>query len=271
MSRLLNIGCGGIVHTDWVNLDVVSVAAGVITHDLRRNFPFADGRFDAVYGSHVLEHLEPLAAARLLRDCHRILKPGGIARIVVPDLEAIARLYLESLGDALAGGADARCRYEWAMLELYDQAVRVAPGGAMLNYLRNVSDEHHARFIASRIGDEALAPPATRLPRRVRLARAVAALRRLAARASAFLFLGSEGLEAIREGLFRRTGEVHRWMYDRYSMQHDLEAAGFVDVQVRVADESLIPGFAAYGFETRSGRPRKPDSLYVEGRKCAQS
>jgi len=269
MSRLLNFGCGGVVHPAWVNMDAVPVAAGVIAHDLRKGFPYANESFDAVYGSHVLEHLEPTGAARLLRECWRILKPDGIARIAVPDLEAIARLYLESLEGALAGDADAARRYDWAMLELYDQVVRVVPGGAMLECLRNERDERHARFIASRIGAEALAPATPGSPPRRSLARTLAALRRRVACASAYLFLGSEGLEALRVGLFRRGGEVHQWMYDRYSLPRALADAGFAEVRVRAADESLIPGFAGYGFETRDGRARKPDSLYVEARKRA--
>jgi hypothetical protein len=83
----------------------------------------------------------------------------------------------------------------------------------------------------------------------------------------ALLFLGREGREALREGLFRRSGEVHQWMYDRFSLQRALQQAGFVDARVCAADESAIPGFAAFGLETAGGRPRKPDSLYVEARK----
>jgi hypothetical protein len=47
-----------------------------------------------------------------------------------------------------------------------------------------------------------------------------------------------------------------------------LKQAGFFDVGTRAADESAIAGFAGYGLETVDGRPRKPDSLYVEGRKA---
>jgi hypothetical protein len=56
-------------------------------------------------------------------------------------------------------------------------------------------------------------------------------------------------------------------MYDRFSLQRALQQAGFVDARVCAADESAIPGFAAFGLETAGGRPRKPDSLYVEARK----
>lgn len=270
-ARLLNFGCGGIFHPEWINLDAAPDSPAVITHDLRRPFPFATNDFDAVYGSHVLEHLQPQASMRLLQECFRILKPGGIVRIVVPDLETIARLYLQSLEGAMAGDADARMRYEWIMLELYDQATRTVSGGAMAAYLRGRMNEPQARFIASRIGEEATGPTAaasTQQPTGARLRRharsAVGALRSMLACAFAFLFMGPEGVAALREGAFRRSGEVHQWMYDRYSLMKALAQAGFVSARSRAADDSDIPGFPRYGLETAAGRPRKPDSLYVE-------
>ncbi|MGH8678073.1 MAG: class I SAM-dependent methyltransferase, partial [Burkholderiales bacterium] len=114
--RLLNFGCGATFHPAWVNLDSSPVSPQVIRHDLREPFPFPANSFDGVYGSHVLEHLEPDAAIRLLKECHRVLKPGGIVRVVVPDLEVIARLYLESLEGAAAGDPNSEMRYDWAML-----------------------------------------------------------------------------------------------------------------------------------------------------------
>src|SRR5258706_13741581 len=84
--QLLNFGCGGTYHPDWVNLDAAPVSPQVTAHDVRRPFPYVANRFDGLYGSHVLEHLQPPAAMRLLRECFRVLRPGGIVRIVVPDL-----------------------------------------------------------------------------------------------------------------------------------------------------------------------------------------
>lgn len=61
-------------------------------------------------------------------------------------------------------------------------------------------------------------------------------------------------------------GERHRWMYDRVSLVDLLTEAGFRDVVPRDALGSRIPDFAAARLDAdESGRPRKPDSLYVEG------
>jgi SAM-dependent methyltransferase len=65
----------------------------VVVHDLRKRLPFGDGSAEAVYGSHVLEHLYLEEGARLLRECHRVLGPGGVLRLVVPDLGAAVREY----------------------------------------------------------------------------------------------------------------------------------------------------------------------------------
>ena len=265
MSRLLNFGCGAVFHPEWVNLDAAPATPQVMAHDLRRPFPYPEGSFDGVYGSHVLEHLDLPAAAALLRECQRILKPAGVIRLVVPDLEAIVRLYLQYLERALAGDRQAEERYDWMMLELYDQAVRTSSGGRMGACLGGALSREQAEFIAHRIGAEASLPAGA--PRRIGLRRAFGALRRRAAGLGALLFLGAEGSAALREGLFRRSGEVHQWMYDRFSMQRALQQAGFVDARVCGADQSGIPGFAGYGLETVDGRPRKPDSLYVEARK----
>lgn len=262
-------------HPGWVNLDSSADFPGVITHDLRRGLPFPDENFDAVYGSHVLEHLEPDAAARLLRECHRVLRPEGIVRIVVPDLEAIAKLYLESLAEAATGDIHAAFRYDWALLELYDQSVRTVSGGRMASCLERNLDKREARFVEGRIGAEAVQLSHGGFPARrvspglmLRLIRSAAwALRTHAASACAWLFLGREGAAALREGQFRRSGEVHQHMYDRFSLKRALELAGFAEVRSCSAGESGIPDFARQGLEVRNGQPRKPDSLYLEGHK----
>jgi predicted SAM-dependent methyltransferase len=274
VPRLLNFGCGGAFHPGWVNLDACPASPGVVAHDLRQGFPYPSESFQGVYGSHVLEHLDPETGARLLRECHRVLGPGGIIRIVVPDLEAIARLYLRHLEGAAAGDVASGARYDWMMLELFDQAVRTSSGGAMAAYLAGNLDDDQRRFVASRVGDPVPRPiragggrrsPAWSLERR--LAAFVRAVRSGAASLCAFALLGREGAAALREGIFRRGGEVHRWMYDRFALPRALEGAGFADLRVCGPDESRIPDFGSYGLETVGGRARKPDSLYVEGMK----
>jgi SAM-dependent methyltransferase len=63
--------------------------------NLAKGIPFADGSVDAVYHSHLLEHLDRTVAIDFLLECKRVLKRGGVLRIVVPDFETLCRKYLE--------------------------------------------------------------------------------------------------------------------------------------------------------------------------------
>lgn len=94
-SLRLHIG-GQQPHPDWKifniepgpHVDFVGHCA-----DLSR---FADGSVLEIYASHVLEHLgyhKELPAA--LREFNRVLVPGGLLRVSVPDLETLCRLYLD--------------------------------------------------------------------------------------------------------------------------------------------------------------------------------
>jgi ubiquinone/menaquinone biosynthesis C-methylase UbiE len=56
--------------------------------------PFQTDTISAIYGSHVLEHLYQTDAQRLLVECKRVLKPGGVIRMVVPDLHSMVVDYL---------------------------------------------------------------------------------------------------------------------------------------------------------------------------------
>lgn len=149
---LLNLACGTRTDWTWNNLDFspyatlrrhpllasVMHAVGLLSNqrlerletidprimrwNLARGIPFSEDSFDVVYHSHFLEHIERRAAIRFLRDCWRVLKPGGILRIVIPDLEILVHAYSASMeeGDA----------HEAAIAELFDQMVRSESTGA---------------------------------------------------------------------------------------------------------------------------------------------
>ena len=133
-SELLNLGCGARTHPAWINVDFRADPPRVIGHDLRTPLPFATGSFSAVYASHLLEHFPRDYAPVFLGECRRVLKSGGMARIVVPDLEMIARLYLKYLDGAVAGDEPSARRHEWMTIELLDQLTRERGGGEMARY-----------------------------------------------------------------------------------------------------------------------------------------
>ena len=70
-----------------------------VHHDLAYGVPFTDASVDFLYSSHFLEHLSWGAGLRLLRDCYRVLHPGGVIRLCVPDLEKAVQFYLRGERD----------------------------------------------------------------------------------------------------------------------------------------------------------------------------
>lgn len=87
----IHIGAGSAQIEGWVNIDFWPAPLAL---DVRWGLPFRDGSADRVYLSHVLEHLYyPDEALALLREVHRVLRPGGDARVVVPDIEACIVAY----------------------------------------------------------------------------------------------------------------------------------------------------------------------------------
>lgn len=279
--KLLNVGCGDTFHPQWTNLDYHPLADGVIACDVRRGLAFPAARFAACYSSHVLEHLSPEEATALLAEMHRVLAPGGVIRVVVPDLERVARDYLETLERALAGAAGADDDYDWMMIQLLDQSVRRTSGGAMAQYWRDPARNNPA-FVIARAGLEAervmaQARAGTAAVRRTlwqrvrsRSSRQLSSeLRQRTARTLVGAIAGSSSAQAFTNGLFRASGEIHQWMYDRYSLARALTRAGFSDPRVMSASESLIPGFAAYELDVVGKRVRKPDSLFMEALKTA--
>lgn len=247
--NMLNLGCGGHVHPAWTNLDLTARAPGVIAHDLRQGLPFPDRSFDCIYCSHVLEHLPKRAAPLFLSHCLRVLEPGGVIRLVVPDLEAIARFYLENLERALGGDREARERYGWIMIELLDQMTRQRSGGEMAAYWCQAPMPAEG-FVRQRSGAE-LAGFLEQWRDAGRLHPA-----------AEWNGLDISDEERLR---FEKSGERHLWMYDRFSLAELLMNAGFRDPRPLGASESAIPAFAGYCLDTQpDGTTRKPDSLFME-------
>ncbi len=263
---MVNIGCGASYHAAWVNLDAAPCSPQVRACDIREPLPFADASVDVVYHSHVLEHLNAIDGARFMRECFRILRPGGVLRVVVPDLEGIARAYLGSI-DQAADGADT-VLHAWTRMELTDQAARVASGGEMLPWLRSLTPEELARvrLRAGRELDYILRTPAPPAPwwRRITLRSGWAKLRVGIVNTAVRLLGGRTVRAALDEGRFRQSGEVHRVMYDRVSLSRLLVSSGFVKPTVMAASSSDIPSFNDFGLDTVQGSVRKPDSLFME-------
>ena len=274
-----NLGCGSQICQDWINIDLVRTGPGVVAHDLSTGIPLPDASCEVVYHSHVLEHLRRPDAQFFMRECFRVLKPGGILRVAVPDLEQICRQYLLALDRALAKRAHAGCDYEWIMLELFDQTVRPQSGGDMRAYLQQNPLPNEA-FVFERIGEEgrqlvsSLRASAGRMEHPPgRLALGISAyLRAMGRRMGVTLAQklaswagGDQLMEAYRLGRFRMGGEIHQWMYDRYSLEQLMISAGLKDPRQESALTSRISGWTDVPLDVLPDRTvRKPDSLFME-------
>jgi predicted SAM-dependent methyltransferase len=71
--------------------------------DATVRFPFNDKVFDHIMAEHMIEHIEYNAARVMLKECFRVLKPGGRVRLATPDLGVLLALYSKEKTDAQKG------------------------------------------------------------------------------------------------------------------------------------------------------------------------
>jgi predicted SAM-dependent methyltransferase len=265
----LNVGCGGrfCKGEPWINLDVGSADPAVRPWDVRAGLPLEANSVDVVYLSHVLEHFAEAAGARLAAECQRVLKPGGIVRVVVPDLEGICREYLRQLDEIRTSPPGHPGRLAWIKLELLDQCARHESGGGMKMFFRE-QGLSEVDYVVDRIGTVGLQlAKAAAVP----VAAGSGAHRRgpasLRDRLLNVLLRPAEA-EALRIGQFRTRGEVHLCMYESVSLEQVLRSAGFEEVCFHQADTSQIADWACHHLDRDpDGREHAPHSLYAEARK----
>lgn len=126
MQKLkLNIGCGLTAPSGWLNIDcslnarlakwpwlrrmlkafkIIPLAKAdipwprdIYVYDVRKGLLFPDNSVEAIYCSHFLEHLTRFDAFSFMNECYRVLIPGGIMRIIVPDLRASIEEYMKRI------------------------------------------------------------------------------------------------------------------------------------------------------------------------------
>ena len=278
----LNLGCMYRYHPDWTNVDIVSTGESVIAHDLTQGIPFPDASFDVVYHSHLLEHIPKTEAESFLKECRRVLRPQGVLRIVVPDLEQIARTYLIALEQASSGSQEWASNYDWILLEMYDMTVRNESGGEMAAYLAR--EKIAEKFVEKRCGipiqkwRNDLLEKSTQLKSvSIQESQLQHFLKRIhwffsdpGYRKHRLLksLLGKKEYKALQIGRLRQSGELHQWMYDRYSLTLLLEKCGLENIVQQSATESYLKNWTSFNLDTEAdGTIYKPDSLYIEATK----
>ena len=100
---LVNVGAGENGHSGWINIDIAPRPGINCVSDCRKRLPLPNSSARAIYSEHFFEHLDYTEEIPyFLAECHRVLAPGAILRLVVPDAEAYLRAYCEGSWDKLA-------------------------------------------------------------------------------------------------------------------------------------------------------------------------
>jgi len=90
----INLGSGYWKFAGWVNVDIDHDSEPDVVANLAAALPFADGVARLLHTEDFIDQLELAQAAAFLRECHRILAPGGVLRVLTPDLQKLTHLYL---------------------------------------------------------------------------------------------------------------------------------------------------------------------------------
>jgi SAM-dependent methyltransferase len=164
--KILNLGCGTkvsnkpeVINVDWsiyLRLKRMKIFApavplffrgkrlekfnslpdNILVHNLAKGIPFNSDSIDVVYHSHMLEHLDRDVAVKFLTEVKRVLRPGGIHRIVVPDLEKACRDYIAHIVYCETNPVESN-NHDSYIATLLEQSVRKeASGTSQQNPLR---------------------------------------------------------------------------------------------------------------------------------------
>jgi len=92
----VHLGSGGLRIKGFLNFDAdVFIAADVTARSER--IKLARESVGVIYASHLFEHIGRWDVPGVMRNWHRVLRPGGRLILCVPNLEALARIYLDNL------------------------------------------------------------------------------------------------------------------------------------------------------------------------------
>ena len=257
--KLLNLGCGDTYHKNWINIDYSSVSNYVLEHDLSKGIPLENETVDFLYNSHILEHFSKESAKKLLNECYRVLKPGGIIRVVIPDLKSLAEEYLKAFNEHKLNPSDYNeANYNWFVIELIDQLVRDESGGEMLKYwtkeniLNSDTLENRIGNVFKKFSGLKLNSYSTPITFKDKIKNKVLNL------------LGLDWID-YQKLKFYKIGERHKWMYDEISLSILLKNLGFTSIKVQNGNTSYFSEWSNYSsLDIEGNKLRKPDSLIVE-------
>lgn len=184
MGKKLNLGCGMQVVDGWINVDYslgsrlsripffhrvnsvlklfnVDWDPNIFVHDLTKPLPWKDDTVDVVYTSHTIEHLTKEDGKSLIGEAYRVLRPGGVIRVIVPDLNVVVERLVsgdipaEDFIDALGAGVSEARGVKGAIKKIFEFPHRcMYTQASMENLLKDLGFEiSSANSAASSIAD----------------------------------------------------------------------------------------------------------------------
>jgi predicted SAM-dependent methyltransferase len=99
MTRRLNWGCGPIAPYGWVNSDIAAHPGVEVVADILRGLPLADNEFDYAVSIHALPEIAFHDLAAALAELRRVLRPDGVVRLGLPDLDKAIAAYVAKDAD----------------------------------------------------------------------------------------------------------------------------------------------------------------------------
>jgi predicted SAM-dependent methyltransferase len=93
--RRLNWGCGTSPDPGWINSDIKEDPAVEISADILEGLPLEEGSIDYAVSIHALPELRYEDQVPALMELRRVLTPGGVLRLALPDLDRAIRAYQE--------------------------------------------------------------------------------------------------------------------------------------------------------------------------------
>lgn len=129
--KKLQIGSGINHYEGWLNTDYDSGIPGVLQMDATKVFPFESNVFDYIFCQHMIEHISYQHGQFMLKECLRVLKPGGKVRISTPNLAMVCGLYTPAPNEIQ------RSYMDWSKATWVPDAPKASPAFVINNFFRN--------------------------------------------------------------------------------------------------------------------------------------
>lgn len=238
------------LYSDWASL-----SCNQVTDDSPKNaynynpnlcIPFLDESFEVIYIRDILERIQESRAKSFLSDCLRALKPNGIIRVAIKDLEGICKNYINELEKFRQSKAPSDIRYNFSKLELLDKLVMEKKGGKITKFVKDNFNKDE-KYLVDRIGKESVESiKNTVIPE---------------------TFINETAIPSTNSEI-EYSLEKYLNLFDFFSIKEVLNEAGFVDISQKSYNESINNDIKACNFDSdENGNIKHPDEIFIEARK----